>query len=80
MTDLIQLSEIVNEKHRAFETAMEADNSLDDPRLLAAIELIGATLKMLECYQDECEQQADQADAVIKTLMAASDDSGYFRA
>ena len=76
MADLIQLSEAVNEKHQAFEAAMKSDEPLDDPRLLAAIELLAAHLRMLEWYQDEC----DRLSACLPAMMAVSDDKAYFRA
>lgn len=76
MADLIQLSEAVNQKHQAFEAAMKSDEPLEDPRLLAAIELLASHLRMLEWYQDECER----LHACLPAMMAVSDDNAYFRA
>jgi hypothetical protein len=76
MADMIQLSEAVNEKHQAFEAAMKSGEPLNDPRLLAAIELLASHLRMLEWYQDECER----LHTCLPAMMAVSDDNAYFRA
>ena len=76
MNDLVALSKAVSEKHQAFESAMKSDEPLDDPRLLAAIELLASHLRMLEWYQDECER----LHACMPAMMAASDEKAYFRA
>ena len=76
MADLIQLSEAVNQKHQAFEAAMKSDEPLNDPRLLAAIDLLAANLRMLEWYQDEC----DRLSSCLPAMMAVTNDAAFFNA
>lgn len=75
MTDLIELTRALSEKSRAFDEAMKDDAELD-PRIIMAIELIGAHLMLLEWYQDEC----DRLSSCLPVMMAVTDDAAFFRA
>lgn len=75
MTDLVELTRALSEKSRAFDEAIMADAELD-PRIITAIELIGAHLMLLEWYQDEC----DRLSSCLPAMMAVTNDAAFFNA